>query len=81
MKTPRRKPIEPDAKFARMLLKAQKLGQKLQTDEITIIPPNKKNKYWTLRASFRNMPKERSAKDTLGDVNAAYLEAMKTFDS
>jgi hypothetical protein len=33
MKTPRRKPIEPDAKFARMLLKAQKLGQKLQTDE------------------------------------------------
>jgi len=74
MKTPRRKPIEPDAKFARMLLKAQKLGQKLQTDEITIIPPNEKNKYWTLRASFRNMPKERSAKDTLGDVNAAYLD-------
>ena len=81
MKTPRRKPIEPDAKFARMLLKAQKLGQKLQTDEITIIPPNKKNKYWTLRASFRNMPKERSAKDTLGDVNAAYLDLSSELQS
>ena len=81
MKTPRRKPIEPDAKFARMLLKAQKLGQKLQTDEITIIPPNEKNKYWTLRASFRNMPKERSSKDTLGDVNAAYLDLSAELQS
>jgi hypothetical protein len=81
MKTPRRKPIEPDAKFARMLLKAQKLGQKLQTDGITIIPPNNKNKYWTLRASFRNMPKERSAKDTLGDVNAAYLDLSSELQS
>jgi integrase len=81
MKTPRRKPIEPDAKFARMLLKAQKLGQKLQTDEITIIPPNEKNKYWTLRASFRNMPRERSAKNTLGDVNAAYLDLSSELQS
>ena len=69
MKTPRRKPIEPDAKFARMLTKAKLTGKKLVTDEITITPPNEKNKYWSLRASFRNIPKERSAKDTLGDVN------------
>ena len=81
MKTPRRKPIEPDAKFARMLTKAQQTGQKLVTDEITITPPNEKNKYWTLRASFRNMPKERSAKNTLGDVNAAYLDLSSELQS
>jgi hypothetical protein len=81
MKTPRRKPIEPDAKFARMLAKAKQTGKKLVTDEITITPPNEKNKYWTLRASFRNMPKERSSKDTLGDVNAAYLDLSSELQS
>lgn len=81
MKTPRRKPIEPDAKFARMLNRAAQSGKKLVTDEITITPPNTKNKYWTLRASFRNMPKERSAKDTLGDVNAAYLDLSSELQS
>ena len=81
MKTPRRKPIEPDTKFARMLTKAQQTGKKLVTDEITITPPNEKNKYWTLRASFRNMPKERSSKDTLGDVNAAYLDLSSELQS
>jgi hypothetical protein len=39
MKTPRRKPIEPSPKFARMLTKAKNSGQKLVTDEITITPP------------------------------------------
>ena len=81
MKTPRRKPIEPDAKFARMLNKAAQSGKKLVTDEITITPPNEKNKYWTLRASFRNMPKERSARNTLGDVNAAYLDLSSELQS
>lgn len=81
MKTPRRKPIEPDAKFARMLTKAKQTGKKLVTDEITITPPTKKNKYWSLRASFRNNPKERSAKDTLGDVNAAYLDLSSELQS
>jgi len=81
MKTPRRKPIEPDAKFARMLTKAKQTGKKLVTDEITITPPTEKNKYWSLRASFRNIPKERSAKDTLGDVNAAYLDLSSELQS
>ena len=81
MRTPRRKPIEPNPKFARMLTKAKNSGQKLVTDEITITPPNEKNKYWTLRASFRNKPKERSAKDTLADVNAAYLDLSSELQS
>jgi len=81
MKTPRRKPIEPDQKFARMLTKAKNSGQKLLTDEITITPPSSKNKYWTLRASFRNQAKERSARDFLGEVNAAYLDLSSELES
>ena len=81
MKTPRRKPIEPEAKFARILSKARKTGDKVVADEITITPPYGKNKYWTLRASFRNTPKERSAKDTLGDVNAAFLDLSTELQS
>ncbi len=81
MRTPQRKPIEPDAKFARMLSKAQQTGKKLVTDEITIIPPTAKRKYWKLRASYRNIPKERSAKNTLGDVNAAYLDLSSELQS
>jgi hypothetical protein len=81
MKTPRRKPIEPDTKFARMLTKAAQTGKKLVTDEITIIPPSANNKYWTLRASFRNIPKERSARNTLGEVNAAYLDLSSELQS
>ncbi|MCE2767856.1 MAG: hypothetical protein LW628_13225 [Fimbriimonadaceae bacterium] len=64
-----------------MLTKAKLTGKKLVTDEITITPPNEKNKYWSLRASFRNIPKERSAKDTLGDVNAAYLDLSSELQS
>lgn len=74
MKTPRRIPIEPNAKFGRMLLNARKSGNMVVADEITITPPSPSNKYWTLRVSFRDMSKERSAKDTLGEVNAAYLD-------
>ena len=81
MKTSRRKPIEPDAKFARMLTKAKQSGKKLVTDEITITPQNGKNKYWTLRASFRNIPKERSSVDDLGYVNAAYLDLSSELQS
>ena len=81
MKTPRRKAIAPDAKFARMLTKAKQQGKKLVTDEITIIPPSNKDKYWTLRASFRNTPKSRSSRDDLGEVNAAYLDLSSELQS
>jgi integrase len=81
MKTPRRKPVEPEVKFARILSKARKSGDKIVADEITITPPSGLNKYWTLRASFRNMPKERSSKDTLGDVNAAFLDLSAELQS
>lgn len=81
MKTPRRKPVEPEAKFARILSKARKSGDKVVADEITITPPSDANKYWTLRSSFRNIPKERSAKDTLGDVNAAFLDLSAELQS
>ena len=81
MKTPRRKAIAPDAKFARMLTKAKQQGKKLVTDEITIIPPSNKDKYWTLRASFRNTPKSRSSRDDLGEVNAAYLDLSAELQS
>jgi hypothetical protein len=81
MKTARRKPIEPSAKFARVLLKAKQSGNKVLADEITITPPSEKNKYWTLRASHRSDPLERSAKDTLGDVNAAYLDLSAKLQS
>ena len=81
MKTPRRKAIAPDAKFARMLTKAKQEGKKLVTDEITIIPPSTKDKYWTLRASFRNTPKSRSSRDDLGEVNAAYLDLSAELQS
>lgn len=81
MRTPNRKAVEPSAKFARNLIAAKKSGRKLIADEITITPPKEKNKYWTLRASFRNVPKERSARDTLGDVNAAFLDLKSELES
>jgi len=81
LKTPRRNPIEPSTKFARMLTKAKQSRTKLIADEITIIPPSGKNKYWKLRASFHNTPKERSARDFLGEVNAAYLDLSAELQS
>jgi hypothetical protein len=81
MKTPRRKPIEPDKKFAKMLKESRDSGIKCFADEITICPPVGNQTYWRLRASFRNIPRERKALDTLGDVNAAFLSLSAELES
>lgn len=81
MKTARRQPIEPPAKFANALRKAKGSGKKLVADEITIIPPLKDGDYWRLRASYNGIPKERKSKDDLGSVNAAYLSLSAELQS
>jgi hypothetical protein len=73
MKTARRAPLEPDAKFGRILTKVRKTGEKLVVDGITIIPPIGTSKTWRLRTSYNNRKIERKSSDTNGDVNAAFL--------
>ena len=80
MKTARRAPIEPDAKFGRILNKVRKTGEKLSVDGITIIPPTGTSSTWRLRTSYKNQKLERKSPDTIGDVNAAFTSPMVSGD-
>ncbi len=81
MKTARRAPIEPDAKFGRILNKVRKTGEKLSVDGITIIPPTGTSSTWRLRTSYKNQKLERKSPDTIGDVNAAFLSLIAEVES
>lgn len=81
MKTARRAPIEPDAKFGRTLTKVRKTGEKLVVDGITIIPPSGASKTWRLRTSYSNHKIERKSPDTNGDVNAAFLSLISEVET
>jgi integrase len=70
----KRAPIEPSEKMNRAISKASKTGQLFRADGISIEPPTKKRATWRIRVAFQGGQIERSAKDTPGDVNAAFLE-------
>lgn len=70
----KRPPIEPGEKMAKAITRARKNGEILKADGISIEPPKGTRGTWRIRTSFQGDPIERSAKDTNGDVNAAFLE-------
>lgn len=74
MKTKKRIPVAPSDSFLKELKWAEKTGNQLVTDGISITPPSSAKNHWRLRVTVNGHTVERSGGKTYSTVNSAFIE-------